>query len=153
MAINSIRFPEKPQKMICTHVANMLLYEPNEKDPAFTQRAIKMLTILFMAARIAEVSPFVFVREVSKYGVNTLAKYIHEINQELGRRLVDGDYNPKKDYRESKFLVDSWESLTAQTLPVFNRNSCQLNVRLRFSHFRSSFIKTASHDLFNMAGE
>ena len=98
-------------------VANMLLYESNEKDPAFTQRAIKMLTILFMAARIAEVSPFVFVREVAKYGLNTLAKYINEIDPGLGRRLVDGDYNPKKDYRESKFLVDSWESLTARLYP------------------------------------
>ena len=98
-------------------VANMLLYEANEKDPAFTQRAIKMLTLLFMAARIAEVSPFIFVREVAKYGVNTLAKYIHEIDPALGRRLVDGDYNPKKDYRESKFLVDSWESLTARLYP------------------------------------
>ena len=98
-------------------VANMLLYEPNEKDPAFTQRAIKMLTILFIAARIAEVSPFVFVREVAKYGVNTLAKCIHEINEELGGRLVDGDYNPKKDYRENKFLVDSWDSLTARLCP------------------------------------
>ena len=77
-------------------VAKMLLYEPNEKDPAFTQRAIKMLTILLMTARIAQVSPFVFVREVSKYGVNTLAKYMNEIDEELGRRLVDGDYNPKK---------------------------------------------------------
>ena len=98
-------------------VANMLLYEPNEKDPAFTQRAIKMLTLLFQAARIAEVSPFVFVREVAKYGVNTLAKCIHEINKELGTRLVDGDYNLKKDYRENKYLVDSWDSLTARLYP------------------------------------
>jgi type IV secretion system protein VirD4 len=98
-------------------VANMLLYEPNEKDPAFTQRAIKMLTILLMAARVAEVSPFIFVREVAKYGVNTLAKCIHEIDEELGARLVDGDYDPKKDYRENRFLVDSWDSLTSRLYP------------------------------------
>jgi hypothetical protein len=98
-------------------VANMLLYEPSEKDPAFTQRAIKMFTILLLAARIAEVSPFVFVREVAKYGVNTLAKCIHEIDEELGGRLVDGDYNLKKDYRENRFLVDSWDSLTSRLYP------------------------------------
>ena len=98
-------------------VANMLLDEPNEKDPAFTQRAIKMLTLLFLTARIAEVSPFVFVREVAKYGINALAKCIHEIHKELGNRLVDGDYNPKKDYRENKYLVDSWDSLTARLYP------------------------------------
>jgi type IV secretory pathway TraG/TraD family ATPase VirD4 len=50
-------------------VAYMLLHEPHEKDPSFTQRAIKMLMLLFMAARIAEVPPFLFVSDVSKYGV------------------------------------------------------------------------------------
>src|SRR5688500_9770668 len=117
MVINSIRFPEKLQKTICMQLQICFCMNRMKKTPAFTQRAIKMLTILFMAARNAEVSPFVFVREVSKYGVNTLAKYIHEIDPGLGRRLVDGDYNPKKDYRESKFLVDSWESLTARLYP------------------------------------
>src|SRR5215210_5490818 len=61
-------------------VAKMLLYEPNEKDPAFTQRAIKMLTLLFMAAKQAEASPFLFVRELSQCGVNTLAQRINAMS-------------------------------------------------------------------------
>src|SRR5207248_3134778 len=32
-------------------MAKQLLYEPHEKDPSFTQRAIKMLTQIFLAAR------------------------------------------------------------------------------------------------------
>jgi hypothetical protein len=33
-------------------MAKHLLYEPHEKDPIFTQRAIKMLTQIFLAARL-----------------------------------------------------------------------------------------------------
>ena len=117
MAINLIRFPEKPQKMICTQLRICFCMNRMKKTPHLPNALSKCSRFFFMAARISEVSPFVFVREVAKYGVNTLAKYIHEINPELGRRLVDGDYNPKKDYRESKFLVDSWESLTARLYP------------------------------------
>jgi type IV secretion system protein VirD4 len=98
-------------------VAKTLLHEPNEKDPAFTQKATKMLTLLFLAARIKGNSPFPFVSEVSKYGLNTLVRTISVIDPAIANRLVDGEYNPNKDYGEHKFLVDSWESLTSRLYP------------------------------------
>jgi type IV secretory pathway TraG/TraD family ATPase VirD4 len=33
-------------------IANLLLYEPNERQPAFTQRGIEILTILFFSCQI-----------------------------------------------------------------------------------------------------
>jgi type IV secretion system protein VirD4 len=98
-------------------VAKTLLHEPTEKDPVFTQKATKMLTLLFLAARIRGYSPFPFVSDVSKYGINTLAKTISNIDAEIANRLLDGEYNPNKDYSEHKFLIDSWESLTARLYP------------------------------------
>ena len=103
-------------------VAKLLLYEPNERDPAFTQRGIKMLRFLFMASRKAEIPPFLFVREASQWGINTLAKEIHRIDKDLAKRLVDGDYSPNKDYRDNKYVTDSWDSLTSRLEPFLTEN-------------------------------
>jgi type IV secretory pathway TraG/TraD family ATPase VirD4 len=77
-------------------VANMLLFEPNEKDPAFTQRAIKMLTLLFLAARIAQGSPFIFVREVAKYGSTPLRNTFMKLIRHLAGGLLMAITTTKK---------------------------------------------------------
>src|SRR5947209_19561969 len=100
-------------------VAKLLLYEPNERDPAFTQRAMKMLKLLFMAARKAGEPPFSFVRKVSLMGINTLAKTIHSVDEELAGRLVDGDYHPNKDYRDN--------NPTTLTLGIFSAKIERVN--------------------------
>jgi hypothetical protein len=105
-------------------VAKLLLYEPNEREPAFTQKGIEILMLLFLAAKTppANIPPFLFVREATKLGINGLAKRINNISKSLAKRLLGGDYNPKKDYREVKYLDDSWSSAKARLQPFLTEN-------------------------------
>ena len=98
-----------------------------------------MLKLLFMAARKAGEPPFSFVRKVSLMGINTLAKTIHSIDEELAGRLVDGDYHPNKDYRDNKYLTDSWDSLTSRLEPFLTENVVK---SLSGSDFRIADILT-----------
>src|SRR5207248_6810484 len=45
--------------------AARLLFKPNERDPIFTQRATAMLTQLFLAARVENIPPLPYVREIT----------------------------------------------------------------------------------------
>jgi type IV secretion system protein VirD4 len=55
-------------------------------------------------------------------GINTLAKTIYGIDARLAGRLVDGDYNANKDYRDNKYLTDSCDSLTSRLEPFLTDN-------------------------------
>jgi type IV secretory pathway TraG/TraD family ATPase VirD4 len=99
--------------------AKLLMHEPREGDGiAFTQKATKMLTILFLAARRIGERPLLFVARMADLGLNSAAKIISSISPDLARRLVDAEFNPEKDYEENKYLANSWESLTARLFPL-----------------------------------
>ena len=116
-------------------VAKLLLYEPNEHQPAFTQRGIEILTLLFLATRAVPIPipPFLFVREVTQLGINGAAKRINDIRPSLAKRFVDEDYRASKNYNENKYLVDSWASAKARILPFVTENVVK---SLRGSDFR-----------------
>jgi len=108
-------------------LAQHLMYEPNEGDgKAFTQRATKLLTLLWLAG--LELNQLAgeenhyrllpFVGKMADLGLNSAAPIIHSISPTLVRRLLDGEYNPEKDYDEKRFLANSWESLTARLYPL-----------------------------------
>ena len=105
-------------------IAKLLLYKHDEKDPSFTERAIRILKILFIASQHPKIKtpPFQFVQQVSNIGINSLAKLINSIDSELAGRLVDGDYNTQKDYTENKYIVDSWSALTSRLEPFLTEN-------------------------------
>jgi hypothetical protein len=95
--------------------AKLLMYEPREGDGiAFTQKATKMLTLLFLAARQKGLRPLPFVSWMADLGLSSAAAIINSISPTIARRLLDGEFNPKKDYEENKYLANSWESLTAR---------------------------------------
>ena len=98
-------------------IAKLLLYKHDEKDPSFTERAIRILKILFIIAQKTGEPPFSFVYRASRMGINSLTRMIAGIDRELAGRLVDGDYNAQKDYTENKYLVDSWSALTSRLEP------------------------------------
>jgi hypothetical protein len=49
---------------------------------------------------------------------NSAARKLHAISPGIARRLLDGDFNPHKDYDENKFLSSAWESLTSRLYPL-----------------------------------
>jgi type IV secretion system protein VirD4 len=107
-------------------IAHQLLYEPNEGEgKGFTQRGIKMLTIVFQAGREynrmmgkkdAPLLPFV--GHMADLGLNRAAKLMYAISPDLAGRFLDEDYNPEKDYKQDKYLANSWDSATARLYPL-----------------------------------
>jgi hypothetical protein len=99
--------------------AELLLYEAREGEgKVFTQRATKMLTLLFLAAlefnrRAGKVvyRLLPFVGEMADLGLNSAAARLNAISPDIARRFLDGEYNPEKDYEENKFLASSWETV------------------------------------------
>jgi hypothetical protein len=82
--------------------ANLLLYEAQEKDPIFTQRATKILTLLFLLARITGNSPFPFVGQIARLGLNTAVRRVNDISPAIATRLLDGEYNSNTDYNDNQ---------------------------------------------------
>ncbi len=64
--------------------ATHLLFKPDEGEGAiFTQRAIVMLTQLFLAARREGIAPFPYVRRIIRLGLQEAAHRLHEVSAEL----------------------------------------------------------------------
>jgi type IV secretion system protein VirD4 len=106
-------------------LAKHLLYEPSEGDgKAFTQRATKMLTLLWLAClelnRITrqDYRLLPFVGKMADLGLNSAASFINDISPTIARRLLDGEYDPEENYDDKRFLSSSWESLTARLYPL-----------------------------------
>ena len=51
-------------------------------------------------------------------GLNRTARLIYDISPTLCRRFLDDDYNPDKDYTENRYLMNSWELVTARIFPL-----------------------------------
>ncbi len=65
-------------------LATYLLFKPNEGEGAiFTQRAISMLTQLFLAARAERQHPLPYVRKIIRIGLQSAAERLNTINPQL----------------------------------------------------------------------
>jgi type IV secretion system protein VirD4 len=105
--------------------AKHLLYEPREGDgKAFTERGTKLLTLVWYAAlelnrltgETYRLLPFL--RHMADLGLNRAAPAIYAISPSVAERMLDGEYDPERDYNENKYLSSSWESLTARLYPL-----------------------------------
>jgi type IV secretion system protein VirD4 len=110
--------------------AKNLLYEPGEGEgKAFTQRATKLLTLLFLAGLErnrqtgVDLPLLPFVGQLADVGLPSAAAVLNAISPVLARRLLDGEYAPDREYDENKFLTSSWESLTARLFPLLTEKT------------------------------
>ena len=51
---------------------------------------------------------------MAKLGLNRAAKQLQDIAPDIATQLLDDEYNPRADYTENKYLINSWELLTAR---------------------------------------
>src|SRR5918999_726109 len=73
--------------------ATQLLYKPDEGDGAiFTQRAIVMLTQLFLAARLEASRPLPYVRQCIRSGLADTVAWLTHVNPELATQFLDVSY-------------------------------------------------------------
>jgi type IV secretory pathway TraG/TraD family ATPase VirD4 len=97
--------------------ATHLLYKPDEGDGTiFTQRAIIMLTQLFLAARAEAVPPLLYVRHLIRSGLKQTAERLNLINPELATQFLDVPFSDANF--SDRFLLSAWGTLTARLRPL-----------------------------------
>src|SRR6266699_1867681 len=108
-----------------------LLYQPDERDKVFTQRSIGMLTRLFTAARLEGVAPFPYVRSMLRGSLRQCGKRLNTLDPSLAARFLYADYHEANF--ENKFLVSSWETLTAWLEPLLTETVIRSLARSDFT--------------------
>src|SRR6266567_3805456 len=108
-----------------------LLYQPDERDKVFTQRSIGMLARLFTAAKVEGEAPFPYVRSMLRSNLRQCAKRLNTIDPNLAGRFLYADYQ-EANY-ENKFLLSSWETLTAWLEPLLTETVIRSLARSDFT--------------------
>ena len=113
-------------------LAKHLLYVPNEKEPAFTEWATKMLTQLFLAAKIAfkngltDKRPLPYVAWLINLGsLNDVAREVNKVSPDLAQKLLNAPYDPEKDFEQNTYRRSSWDSLCARLYPLLTDDIVQ----------------------------
>jgi type IV secretion system protein VirD4 len=97
--------------------ATHLLFKPDEGEGTiFTQRAISMLTQLFLAARREGQPPFPYVRKIIRKGLQGAAERLNTIKPELATQFLDVPF--KTANFTDRFLLSAWGTLTARMRPL-----------------------------------
>jgi type IV secretion system protein VirD4 len=110
-------------------MAKQLLYDPHEGDgKIFTQRAMKMLTQIFLAARVENrIAGFEkyhllpYVRPLTRLELKDVARRISSVSPELAIPFLDSGIE-SKGFDDKKFLMSAWESLTTLLYPLLTEN-------------------------------
>ena len=97
--------------------ATHLLFKPDEGDGAiFTQRAIVMLTQIFLAAREEGRAPLPYTREIIRLGLPATAERLIAISPDITTQFLDVAY-PDANLAD-RFLLSSWGTLSARMRPL-----------------------------------
>jgi type IV secretory pathway TraG/TraD family ATPase VirD4 len=109
-------------------LAKHLLYVPHEKEPAFTERATKMLTQLILTAILArkrgltELRPLPYVAWLlSLGGLNDVAREVNKVSPPLAQKFLSAPYHPEKDYEQNAYRISSWDSLDSRLYPLLTK--------------------------------
>jgi type IV secretion system protein VirD4 len=105
--------------------AKYLLYEAGERDPIFIERAIRMLTQLFLAAREENRQAgqekyrlLPYAGQLMNLPINHVAAHLRVVNPLLATKFLSALYDPEKDYEEKRFLTSCWETATSRLYPI-----------------------------------
>jgi type IV secretion system protein VirD4 len=94
-------------------LATHLLFQAQDKETIYTERAIFMLLAIFQAARKKEVAPLPYTRFlVNELGLAGTANHLHTISPLLSTRFLDTELE-KADLTD-RFLLSCWGTLCAR---------------------------------------
>jgi type IV secretion system protein VirD4 len=96
--------------------ATHLLFEAEERDKVFTQRAITMLTQLLLAARTEEHAPLPYVRYMIRSPLPAVAARLNAIAPDLATQFLQAGYEDVNF--DNKFLISAWETVTSRLKPL-----------------------------------
>src|SRR5262249_40635089 len=105
---------KETEDKLFTAAMNML-YEAQEKDPFWTQKAARMLQQLFLAAKKEGIPALVYVRHMSRRGLQEVAARLNAVDPSLANQFLDAPLE-KTDF-SSKLLQSAWSTLTTKLHP------------------------------------
>jgi hypothetical protein len=107
--------------------AKYLLYQAGERDPIFIERAIRMLTQLFLAGReeneqagFEKYRLLPYAGQLMNLPINQVAAHLRSVNPLRATKFLSALYDPEKDYDEKRFLTSSWETATSRLYPILS---------------------------------
>jgi type IV secretion system protein VirD4 len=83
--------------------ATQLLFDADERDKVFTQRATTMLTQLFLAARAEDCPPLPYVRHMIRSTLPDVAARLNTINPDLATQFLQVHFDPN-DSNNTKLI-------------------------------------------------
>jgi type IV secretion system protein VirD4 len=128
-------------------VATHLLFEADERDKVFTQRAITILTQLFLAARAEAYPPLPYVRHMIRSPLPDVAARLNMLNPDLATQFLQVRFAPEtvdKTFFDNKFLISAWETVTSRLKPLLTETVVR---SLAGSDFRPQDLLTAKHPI------
>jgi type IV secretion system protein VirD4 len=110
-------------------LAKHLLFEPGEGDGTiFTQRATKMLTMLFLAARLENQAAGIekyrllpYVGQMLNLGLKRAAERLQNISPALATKFLAGEL-AQTNFEDDKFLLSAWGTLDARLWPLLTND-------------------------------
>jgi len=109
-----LRAKETEEKLFSA--ATNMLFDAEERDPIFTQRAIVMLTQLFLAAKHEGIPVLVYVRHMIRSGLLEVAERLNTLDPTFATQFLDGSF-AKVDFQD-RFLHSAWSTLTTKLRPL-----------------------------------
>ena len=99
--------------------AKHILHNPHERENYWVQRATRMLTQIFLAARMTGERPLLFAARLIHGTPNDAAARLNAIEPQLARIFLEAEYTPNKNFQnESRSFSDAWTTLTASLYPI-----------------------------------
>ena len=95
-------------------LAKHLVYDPHDQDTIFSERGAKMVTQIFLAARVLEERPLPYLASLINLGPNEVAARLNDVSPVLAQTFLGATYQPGKDYEKNEFRVDSWGTVSAR---------------------------------------
>jgi type IV secretion system protein VirD4 len=92
-----------------------MLFEAEERERIWTEKAARMLQQLFLAAKREETPALVYVRHMSRRGLPEVAQRLNTVDPALASQFLDAAFE-QADF-SSKFLQSGWSTLTTKLHP------------------------------------
>src|SRR6266568_2999590 len=96
--------------------AAQLLFQAEEREPIFTQRATVMLACIFAAAKREAAAPLPYARKMLRTGLAGCVERLHTVSPELATIFLD--VSRATPNLTDRFLLSAWGTLTARMRPL-----------------------------------
>lgn len=138
--------------------ASHLLFKADEQEGAiFTQRAIGMLTQLFLAARVEGIVPMPYARRIIRSGLSDAAARLNRVDPALATQFLDVSFEDAN--LSDRFLLSAWGTLTARMRPLLTETVVRCFTRSDFDASRllcsprpvSVYLRWPERDLLSLS--